>query len=107
MPNELSAEAAALVRLKELAEGFECAAQCEEGIVVALQPYTNAFAETNLDSPPFPYLRQVRAANEARTNAERYRKDAAAIRVILALHPTPAALGPQTNGGNNARGERA
>lgn len=76
-PSDLEA---AIKRLVELAEGFECGAYIEAGVQALLEPDYRAFHE---DSRTDLTLRRVRAGNESRTAHQAYVKDAAAIRLIL------------------------
>lgn len=69
-------------RLTELAEGWECAAKAEQGVMAAFQPWKEQF---DANERSHEILRYTRVWVEARSNRDRFEKDAAAIRWALAV----------------------
>lgn len=73
----------AIAHLVGLAEGWDCGAKMEDAIVAAHQPELDAFASRSAD-PNAPHdIRLIRAVLAARDNRDGYRKDAAALRLVL------------------------
>lgn len=67
-------------RLEDLAVGWETGAEVERVIVAHYQPMIDAFLANDTTAEK---MRFVRAALDARSNAERFEKDAAALRQLL------------------------
>lgn len=70
----------AVERLTELADGWDCAAKAEQGVLAAFQESMELFNAGRRDPM---LLRHVRVFCEARDNRDRFEKDAAAIRWVL------------------------
>jgi hypothetical protein len=71
-------------RLIELAEGWECAAKLTDEIVKAFQPDVDDFSASKVNDGKTYDIRLIRAVLDERATRDRYLKDAAAVRALLA-----------------------
>lgn len=82
-PADLSA---VIERMVEIAEGYDVAALCEDAIHERFRPEMDIFVQSRIDNPGPPInLRHIREGQTAKNNAERFRKEAADIRVLIEI----------------------